>query len=158
MDKPSFKGKTPDKRALSFVEFCKALNSKYDYSRVSSVKNYQCKVTIGCPQHGFFIQRCDHHLNGSKCPDCVGGSRVGTVKFIHRAQNQHGNKFDYSQTEYLNSHTRVVVICRIHGPFLVTPRVHLENSGGCDECINRKRYSTSEFIEVCRLVHGGPQH
>ena len=44
-------------------------NDEYDYSK-SIYKSSNSKIIISCRKHGFFEQRVDHHLSGSKCPKC----------------------------------------------------------------------------------------
>lgn len=45
--------------------------------------------------------------------------------FIQRAKEIHGDKYDYSKVNYINSYTKVCIICPIHGEFLVRPDIHL---------------------------------
>jgi hypothetical protein len=37
--------------------------------------------------------------------------------FIIKAKEVHGDKYDYSKVEYVNSSTDVTIICPIHGEF-----------------------------------------
>ena len=37
-------------------------------------------------------------------------------KWIKKAREIHGDKYDYSQVEFINSLTEVVIICKDHGP------------------------------------------
>lgn len=39
------------------------------------------------------------------------------TKFIEKAKNKHGDKYDYSKVEYINSTTKVCIICKEHGEF-----------------------------------------
>lgn len=38
--------------------------------------------------------------------------RKTTSQFVKEAQKVHGNKFDYSEVEYVNTHTPVRIRCR----------------------------------------------
>lgn len=38
-------------------------------------------------------------------------------EFIKQARNVHGDKYDYSKVEYVNSKTKICIICPIHGEF-----------------------------------------
>ena len=40
-----------------------------------------------------------------------------TEDFISKAIGVHGNKYDYSKVEYVNTLTKVTIICPIHGEF-----------------------------------------
>ena len=48
-----------------------------------------------------------------------------TEIFIQKAKSVHGNKYDYSLVEYVNSATKIKIICPIHGIFEQTPNNHL---------------------------------
>jgi hypothetical protein len=72
--------------------------------------------------------------------------------FIERAKKIHNNKFDYSKVEYVNSKTKVCIVCPIHGEFWQTPGSHL-NGRGCNLC-SKPVYDTKSFIEEARKKHG----
>ena len=40
-----------------------------------------------------------------------------TMSFIQRANLIHNNKYDYSKVDYVNSYTKVCIICPEHGEF-----------------------------------------
>lgn len=118
----------------------KIYGNKYDYSEVEYVGG-KIPVKIICPKHGEFLQRIDHHLNGCGCPKC---SRCSTTeKFIEKAKEIHGDTYDYSKVEYINSTTKVCIICKVHGEFWQTPADHLKGSG-CPICNSSK---LEEFIK-----------
>ena len=82
--------------------------------------------------------------------------RVSKEEFIRRAREKHGDKYDYSQVEYVGTETKVTIVCPIHGPFQQTPKNHM-NGKGCPECgreIAYKRKTTEQFIKEAREVHG----
>ena len=56
-----------------------------------------------------------------------------TEEFIQKAKAIHGDKYDYSKVEYVNSKTKVRIICPIHGEFWQVPSNHLRNHG-CPKC------------------------
>lgn len=37
--------------------------------------------------------------------------------FIKKANETHNNYYDYSKVEYVNTHTKVLIICPEHGEF-----------------------------------------
>ena len=75
--------------------------------------------------------------------------------FIQKAKNIHEDKYDYSKLNYVNAHTKVTIICKIHGHFEQTPANHL-NTKGCNKCVDRtkRRSNIEDFIEKARKVHG----
>ena len=75
-----------------------------------------------------------------------------------KARKIHGDKYDYSKVEYVDSATKVCIICPKHGEFWQTPNKHL-NGRGCYYCGREKTVSsifsnTKEFIEKARKIHG----
>lgn len=60
--------------------------------------------------------------------------------FIQKAKAVHGDKYDYSKVEYVNSALKVCIICSVHGEFWQRPSDHVYNHQGCMECgINDKK-------------------
>jgi 5-methylcytosine-specific restriction endonuclease McrA len=57
-----------------------------------------------------------------------------TERFILEGNNYHNGKYDYSLVVYVNSKTKVKIICPIHGEFEQTPTNHLRS--GCIRCSN----------------------
>lgn len=60
---------------------------------------------------------------------------------------------------YKNAHTKVKVICLIHGEFFVSINNHIYNGRGCPVCGDEKQakamsYSTEEFIKLSLDIHG----
>ena len=110
--------------------------NKYDYSLVNYV-NSQTKVEIICLEHGIFEQIPNSHLDGIGCPTCGGTKKLTTKEFIQKAKLKHDNKYDYSLVDYINSQTKVEIICLEHGSFKQTPNSHL-NGVGCPICKSSK--------------------
>jgi len=134
---------------------------EYDYSETEYIKSDE-KVKIICKTHGPFLQEPNSHLNGSGCHECSNeNKRLTTADFIEKAQHPevHGLKYDYSETEYINTRTKVKIICKTHGPFLQPPNSHLKCSG-CPSCANDKKAkflkekAKKDFIPNAQVKHG----
>lgn len=71
--------------------------------------------------------------------------------FLEKARKIHGEKYDYSKVEYINSRENVIITCPIHGDFEQKPYHHLEGYG-CHKCTieETKGY---DFEERARLIH-----
>ena len=140
-----------------FIEKAKKIhNSKYDYSKVEYI-NCETKVCIVCPEHGEFWQTPRSHLQGSGCSLCVGNVKYSVDDFIKKSKEVHGNRYDYSNTEYINIKTKVCIICPKHGAFHQKPSEHLQGQG-CPECANENRRlrllnSNQAFIDKARRIH-----
>ena len=131
---------------------------KYDYSKTVYVDSFT-KVCIICPEHGEFWQLPSNHMNGVKCIKCAGRQRSNTEEFIAKARKIHGDKYDYSKVEYVNSKTPVTIICPEHGEFKQLPSMHL-NGRGCKICAIKRIVAPrvipfETFIETATKRYGG---
>ena len=80
-------------------------------------------------------------------------------KFIRKARARHGNKYDYSKVIYVDSVTKVTIICPEHGEFQQTPQAHVRGNG-CPKCANIKRGDTfrsdgDTFVKRATKIHNG---
>lgn len=79
-------------------------------------------------------------------------------EFISRANEIHNNQYDYSKVDYINTNTKVCIICSKHGEFWQTPKNHLKGCGCCkcghERTNNSKILTTEEFIRRARIKHG----
>lgn len=147
---------------------CDAKNlhgGKYSYSRVDYINNHT-KVCITCKKHGDFWQTPNSHLSGKGCPICAKYDNL-TKRFVSRAKKKHCELIDYSNVEYVNSRTKVKLIChkkdldgKEHGVFLQLPYQHLLGYS-CPKCaleVNREKHkstSVGTFKENGMRIHGG---
>jgi hypothetical protein len=120
----------------------KVHGTKYDYDLVNYI-NSETKVKIICPFHGIFEQLPKSHLKGYGCEFCsiekLKNSRRDTkIDFLIKAHRIHGLKYDYSQVNYVNSYTKVKIICFEHGIFEQRPQDHLNSANGCPICSESK--------------------
>jgi len=73
-------------------------------------------------------------------------------EFIQRATEQHDSKYSYNKVVYLNTSSKVKIVCPIHGEFEQTPNKHMAGRG-CPSCGGTQRLSKSDFIERSADVH-----
>ena len=138
------------KTTEEFIEEARKVHGdRYDYSQ-ADFQGMIDRITIICRKHGLFSQMVRLHLMGRGCPRCVGRGRT-TAEFIEKAKEVHGEKFDYSQTEYVDTKTLVSISCREHGPFQMLPHNHLKGQG-CPKCTFTR--STEDFIRNARKIFG----
>ncbi len=132
-------------------------DTKFDYTDVNMV-NRDTPVTIGCPEHGKFQMTPCNHLNSKHgCLACSGLIKLNTEKFVVRAKESHGDKYDYSKVVYINLNTKVTITCPKHGDFEQTPSGHLSGKG-CNKCGNERRRlsctsNIEKFIVKAKRVH-----
>lgn len=148
-----------------FIERSRKIHGdKYDYSEVEYINN-RTKVKIWCNTcQEFFWQTPDAHLSGCGCSKCAQKSREeknrsNIAEFIEKARNVHGDKFDYTESVYVNSSTKIKISCTVCGNiFYQDPESHLAGNG-CPNCARilrgeRESLSNEEFLERARNKHG----
>lgn len=113
---------------------------RYNYSKVHNPKSSD-KVIIRCKEHGEFSQEVNAHYNkGQGCPECGkllfkenAKAKYSTEWLVSKSKDVHGNKYDYSDVEYIKNNVPVFIACSAHGIFSQEPRAHLAGTG-CPEC------------------------
>lgn len=118
----------------------KVHGNKYDYSKVD-YKGHRKPVCIICLEHGEFYQTPESHLAQRGCRKCGiekerKNNTLTNEQFVSRAKVLHGDRYDYSDVQYINSHTKVNIKCNKCGRhFWQTPNSHL-NGNNCPICGN----------------------
>lgn len=129
--------------ANSFIERAiEVHSSRYNYDKTIVERQGQ-KVIITCCIHGDFEQAPREHLRGNGCQLCANIQRKNnnhgitgkptTEQWVESAKKIHGDKFDYSLSEYVDYGTLISIGCPIHGQFTQYPAVH-KRSYGCPSC------------------------
>lgn len=82
---------------------------------------------------------------------------TNSEKFIEKSKTVHNNYYDYSKVNYVNTHTKVEIVCPEHGSFYQDPANHQKGSG-CKLCANKNRAknktkSFDSFLKDANLVH-----
>lgn len=120
-----------------FIQRAKCVHGDlYDYSQVV-YRGVDNKVIIICRKHGTWKQAPIKHLAGCGCPKCIGRHQT-TNDFIKKATQVHGDLYDYSNVKYTRAHTKIEIICSLHGSFYMTPVNHISHRQGCSGCKSSK--------------------
>ena len=84
----------------------------------------------------------------------MGRKKKTTEEFIEQARKTHGDRYDYSKTNYTGAFDKVKIICPIHGEFEQIATNHL-NGDNCPKCSGKYALKTTkQFIEEAKKVHG----
>lgn len=85
--------------------------------------------------------------------------KLSQSRFIQRANKLHRDVYIYDETVFINTRTKIIIKCRIHGAWLTSPNSHLKGHG-CPKCasglrrlINTK--TTDSFINSATNIHDG---
>jgi hypothetical protein len=132
----------------------------FDYSKVIYV-NSQTKVIIICKTcNTEFLQQANSHIQGYGCDKCahIKNHKDQTFNkdiFIKKAQEVHGDKFDYSISEYKLSRIKLDIKCnKCLNVFSQTPNNHISKRFGCPHCAGNAILTTEKFIGFARKIHG----
>ena len=123
-------------------------NNQYNYSKVIW-KGVDIDIIVECHTHGDFEIRPADHKRGRGCPTCskevfIPHNKLDTQKFIEKSIEIWGNKYEYSKTKYVDSKTKVIIICHKHGEFEQLPQQHY--SYDCGLC----RYEKNELNKISK--------
>ena len=137
---------------LTFIDKARRMHGdKYDYSKTiySGAKK---KVCIICPKHGEFWQEAHSHIWGEGCRQCsnekLSSERLkDTHNWIEEAKKIHGERYDYSKTEYFGYGKKLTIICPKHGEFQQIAYDHIQGKG-CPKCRKSKlEIEIGEFLK-----------
>lgn len=156
---------TADKTQNFIEQSRKVHGNKYDYTNTIYVQSKK-KVIIYCNQcKKTFEQTPSNHLKGNGCRTC--GIKKAQMKqtdssdtFISKARKVHGNdKYDYTNTIYINTRSKVIILCIKCNKEFTTKAGHHISGSGCPTCAiknNAKSRSrtTDQFIQEAIKVHG----
>lgn len=134
---------------------------RYDYSKTNYI-NSKTKVIITCQSHGDFLMTMGNHTHKTRpqnCPKCMKVHRYDTNEWINHSKSKFGDKFDYSDTVYVNARTKLVIKCNIHGNLLVDPTNHIISPTGCERCSSQQtglsqRRTQESLIRQFVIRHG----
>ena len=124
----------------------------YDYSKTNYTGTHN-KVIIVCKIHGEFTQTPSNHYK-HKCSKCKNDSNKRNKLLKEKSKNEfekkanivHNNMYDYTKSIYENA--KLIIICKIHGEFLISPNSHLRGKG-CIKCgiIRSKNFKIKDYEE-----------
>ena len=80
--------------------------------------------------------------------------RANFENFIEKSTIAHNGYYDYSKVEYINSSSKVLIICPEHGDFWQLPNDHIKGFK-CPKCkADNHRVKFSDFVKKAREIHG----
>ena len=169
---PACSGRRMNKE-LFIAEAKKIHGDDYNYDNFIFIDK-KTKGKIFCNKHKIeFLQSPNKHLIGHGCPKCryeksSESKTHSTEFFIEKAKKIHGDKYDYSKSNYIKGNQKVEIICHNldingneHGSFFMTPdnHCHTTRPQGCPKCGREnagiiRRSSSEEFINKSLIIHG----
>ena len=80
------------------------------------------------------------------------GKKLTITDIIKNCKKVHGNKYDYSKTEFLKSENKIIITCPKHGEFKQRYQDHLKGCG-CSQCSGTAKLNTEIFIKKALIIH-----
>jgi hypothetical protein len=71
---------------------------------------------------------------------------INSLPFVVNAKAVHKNRYGYTHVDYINSRTKVKIVCKVHGIFEQTPKSHSRGKG-CPSCAPNKAYTQQTFLK-----------
>lgn len=139
--------------------------TKFEYNEDSFI-SMSDKITIICPIHNKFEIIAGYHIKSktgcSKCGliNTANARRSNQDEFINRSKKLFNDKYDYSKVIYKLSQENIILTCKEHGDFKVTPNAHLNNNinGGCKLCANKLLSDSKKIPYDIFLLKANEKH
>ena len=127
---------------------------QYDFSKFEYTGSKQKSIVV-CRVHGEFLIRPGHFLAGHACVKCANERRPAlkassTDEFLEKVLSRGLNNpnYSFSKLEYKRDNQKVIIVCRAHGNFLITPKDFLTGRG-CAKCAkNTHDRSKKTFVYI----------
>ncbi len=126
---------------------------RFLFSEIDDITyNYGSKLTLICPEHGSFENTLNKLLyRGTNCKRCC-GLVFDTDSFIEKAKKVHGDRYDYSLSEYTGTKDKIKIICPTHGVYEHIPNKHLSGRE-CPQCSMKRKGKKRELSKDCVIEH-----
>lgn len=115
-------------------------DTNYDFSEIPDAFGMDTKLHFTCLKHHKTFEICFADIKQKRhniCPDCGAESynEKNKEKFLRKAIEKYGDRFDYSEVDYQGVFSEVKIYCNEHQKFfMTTPDTHLRSTG-CPDCI-----------------------
>lgn len=117
-----------------------------------------------CDEHGEFLASYEHLIRGQGCPKCryiksANKTRLSFNQFTEKLKNNNIS-VDLSKFQYKNFDTKSIVVCPIHGEYLISP-ANLLKGIKCKRCAIdtqknqlKNKYTTDRFLNtICERTN-----
>lgn len=132
---------------------------KFDYSEVTgeAIRGNKCKVPLRCKECNYrWSPRINNLIQGQGCPSCAGKAPWSLERFLERAYQTHGDKFDYSgisKDDIKGHESRISLKCKTcNHQWSPTIDSHIQGTG-CPSCSEKVPWTLKRFIERSRQIH-----
>jgi formylmethanofuran dehydrogenase subunit E len=123
------------------------------------IQNVNSEVDVLCRLCGYeWSTKICNLMRGKNCLQCVNNIRWTPERFLIRAREIHGEKFDYSDisiSQIKHKESQIKVICRkCDYVFYPTVHRHINGRSGCRQCCGLLKWTLETFIKRAKEIHG----
>lgn len=138
-------------RRENFIEKARLIYNQYDYSNIIYKGSQKVVENILCKKCGLpFSQTAEQHLKAFSCPCPICRKINGTARrhsfqdFLIKAQNKHGESFEYDVSSYSHSHENINIFCNTCCKwFEQVAKTHIRGTTYCPNCKNNSLGKTT---------------
>ena len=151
-----------------FIEKATYVHKGYFTYEHCDFTNVSSPVTVTCPVHGDIVVKANNHLNGANCKKCQldgikhetqrlpqvnkSTKKLTTQTFIERAKKVWGDRYVFDErTKYEKANKPIIVVCKEHGSFSITPN-HFLSGRGCPHCGRNKKKTRNDIINEIKTA------
>jgi formylmethanofuran dehydrogenase subunit E len=136
-------------------------NNKYDYSQIieDHIHGKDSKVPVHCLECGHNWQPTihSHVYNKHGCPQCSGKAQWTLDRFLKKANEIHGDKYDYGQVNENHIEgggSKIPIHCHRCG-YDWNPSIqdHINGRTGCPDCAGQVPWTLERFLDKAPLIH-----
>jgi hypothetical protein len=153
-----------NKRYRNTAEYIKecinVYGDKYDFSE-TVYNGWVEKVDVICKIHGKFSKEASRFVRGIfECNKCREDERrisyreIKTKQCIIDAKIIHGERYDYSESLFKDTNTKMKIGCSAHGMFEQSPYNHINKKANCPQCVFTYKKTKLDWLSIFREVHG----
>lgn len=137
-------------------------NNHFDYSCITEecIKNSRSTIKLICNACKYIcFPSIDSHINGKTgCPDCGGVAIWNLSRFLIKANEIHGNTFDYSmitKENIIGTSSVIKIACNMcKYTWQTSINSHIYSKSGCPECSGKVEWTLVRFIFRAEHIHG----
>ena len=138
---PSYR-RTEDEWEDEILAICTTKGYEFlGFSNGDGIDKYNKQVTLYCNKHNHtWTSRAKRVLAGIGCDKCghdsvaIKNTSLDTAQVVTLFKERHGDRFDYSEVDYINWKDDLKIHCPEHGYFYQRYRLHLQSTHGCPSC------------------------
>lgn len=125
--------------------------NKYQYDKFEYL-GATIKSIITCKIHGDFTQTPNNHISNKQgCPHCQ-GKTIGMTEFLLRAEQAHGNRYDYTKSVFKGMKSKINIQCKVHGEYTQVAYDHVSGHG-CAKCAGNYKLTNQQVVQQFVQVH-----